>query len=376
MKQIKILLITDEYSEKSVGGAGIYAWELSRAIAKNGTEIHVLAPDYYSHDENLKENLFVHYKKTIFKPLLRMPSFHFQVWKSCNYLIKKYQITSIHSNNYAGIWVNTKTPLITMIHHPAIMEMQQFSVIQKSLNLIDMLLEKIIVQKSSLVISGSHLTYNQLLFIYPKIKNKSIFLPNGVDFSVYKPVKRVENSIFTIFFPGGARAKRKGSEYLFPALEKLNKEINFKLIVTGSSREEGWQSAFKSLIRRYHLEENVELMGEVNYVEISDIYNKADLVVFPSTFEGYGLPVLESLAMSKPIIATKTGEAPYIIKNGVNGLLVDTFDSDSIFKALQYLVKDKTLMKNIKSNSRQSIIRKYSWGLVAQKIIQIHKNIL
>lgn len=375
MKRAKILLITAEYSEDSAGGAGVYAWEISRAIANNGTEIHVLAPDIYTHDENPNKNLFIHYKRTIFKPLLRMPSFSLQVWKSWKKIVNKYTITSIHSNNNAGVWVIKNIPMVTVIQHPARMEMDQFFLFQKILNFIDIILEKIIIRKSSLIISTSDIVHKKLLSYYSEYSNKILTIPIGINFSIYKSTNRTTNNIFTIFFPGGARARRKGAEYLFPALEKLKKEIQFKLIVTGSSREIGWKNVFKSLIKRHHLEENVELMGEVKYEDIVEIYDKADLVILPSTYEGYGIPILEALAMSKPIIATKTGEAVRIIEDGINGLLINTRDSNSFYKAINKLIKDHSLMKKCIFNSRKSIINKYSWNSIAKKTIKIHRNV-
>jgi glycosyltransferase involved in cell wall biosynthesis len=375
MNKIKILLITNEYSEKFAGGAGVYALELSQHIAKSGIEIHVLAPDIYSHDKVLCDNLFVHYKKTIFKPLLRMPSYSFQVWKSWRGLVNKYKITSIHSNNNAGVWVNN-IPIISVIHHPAIRESQQFSFFQKILNILDITLEKVNVNKSKIILSVCNTTYKELLEIYPEIKKKLTLIPVGLDFSKYQAIPRSNNSIYTIFFPGGARSKRKGAEYLFPAIEKLKKVLNFKLIISGNSREIGWKNKFNALIKKHMLEKHIVLLGEVSYDKIVNIYNESDLVVFPSTYEGYGIPVLEALAMSKPLIATKTGEAINIIKHESNGMLVNTFDSNSIYNAIYKLITNIKLTQKIQQNARDSVIDSYSWNLVAQKTINLHRQLI
>jgi len=79
MKKHNILLITQEYAEHDAGGAGVSAREMAEALAALGVSVHVLAPGRQNRREVVRPNLTLHYRKVIYKPLLQVPSFHWQV---------------------------------------------------------------------------------------------------------------------------------------------------------------------------------------------------------------------------------------------------------------------------------------------------------
>ena len=382
--KIKILLITPEFSKISCGGAGVYAFELANALSKKNIEIHVIAPNTKTFTEKINKHLTIHWQHTIFKPLLRMPSFSRSVKNNYMKIINDEKIDIIHSNGNTGYFAPTNIPLVSTIHHPVSCETQNFRLIQNMLNSIDIYLEKNIIKKSDAIFSVSHLTTKLISNKYPKFKNKVITLGEGINLKIFKKCNskiknkyNIQQDEILIFFPGGARAKRKGAEIAFESLKKLKeKNIKFKCIISGESRELGWKKEYNNLIKEYNLSKNIILTGELNYKDLPKYYSASDITIFPSLFEGFGIPILESMACETPIIASKTGEASYIINNRNNGFLINVRDSKDLFNKLKILIENPKLRKLFGMNGKKLIKLKYSWDKISNRYIKLYIQII
>jgi len=242
------------------------------------------------------------------------------------------------------------------------------------------------LKKSDRIIAVSHLTENLLISKNPNLKDKVDFVSVGVDLERFRKIPNptirekygIREDEVLLFFPGGARARRKGGEIFFEALSRLREEYNFKCIITGigESREIGWTKYFYKKIKSLAFEKDLILTGEVDYNELPKYYSASDIVVFPSLFEGFGIPTLEAMACEKPIIATKTGEAPYIITNLKNGLLVDLGDDKGLYKKIKYLIENRDIRINLGKNGRKLVEEKYSWKKVAKRVKKIYKKLI
>ena len=377
----KILFITQEYSSTSAGGAGVYAYELTKALAKSGAEVHVMAPSDSTSVKKLMPGLFVHWHKVIDKPLLKVPSHHIQVRLKSKRLINKFSITLIHSNNYAGVFSNKNSrPLISTVHHLATDEVKSGTAIQGLVGYIDVFFEQLCIRKSQIIICDSHLVYNLLQHTYSLPSSKLALLPCGIDLKQFKKMSSlgfrkklgIKNNELIIFSPGGARAKRKGLLNFIKVLNDIM-DHNFKIVVSGSSREIGWKKELRDAVETSGSAMRFTWAGEIDYNNLPVYYSAADIVVYPSTIEGFGLPALEALACAKPFIGTRTGEMPYIIKDGENGLLVDVNNPEQLKDALEKLINSKALRKKLERNARKSIAD-YSWDSLAKEVIKLHEQ--
>ncbi len=384
MNKITILFLTIEISFKTQSGAGIYAAELVRSLSKCGIKVIVIAPGVINKRDVINKNLIIYWIKVINKPLLRIPSFYINSFLHIQRIIDAEDIDIIHNNEYAGLAVLGRKPSITTIHHPAYKDFKNYSIINKILNISDQIIERYIVNKTSLIILDSHLTYDLLLKTYTKIKTKLHIINVGVDtnrflYNSNNNIRKLYNipSDHLVFFQsGGARSKRKGSIYLFKALGKLKNKYKFKCIVSGVSREVNWNKTFQNAIIKNNLQDNIIISGEIPYKSLTDYYSAADIVLFPSIFEGFGIPILEALSCGRLLIATDTGEAKYIITNQVNALLIKPENSEDIYKAISELLSNKLLRNKLVSNSRKSILDKYRWDIIADEVIDLYKTLL
>ncbi len=384
MNKITVLFITIEISLKTKSGAGIYAAELVKSLSNNGGKVVVVAPGTEDKREIINKNLVVYWVKVINKPLLRIPSFYINSYRCIQHIINNEKIDIIHNNEYAGFAILGRKPSLTTIHHPAYKDFKNYSFLNKIFNIVDQIIEKYILKKTNLIISDSHSTYMLLINSDHKLKNKLHIINVGVDTNKFiydsnnkiRKLYNIPSDNLVFFQPGGARSKRKGSLYLFEALSKLKNKCKFKCIISGNSREINWGKTLKNAIIKNNLQDNIILSGEISYNLLKNYYSAADVVLFPSTFEGFGIPVLEALSCERPLIATKTGEASYIIKNRENALLINPQNSIEIYERILEILSDKYLRAKLISNSRKSIVNKYDWNLIAKEVICLYKTLL
>lgn len=128
----------------------------------------------------------------------------------------------------------------------------------------------------------------------------------------------------------------KGLPYLLKAFQKIREERESSLLLVGDFREEEREVQNRYLLR--FGSQDVQLTGPVPHDLIGSYLRKMDVFVIPSLSEGCPNTLLEAMVAARPIVATKTGAIPEIIRDNENGLLVDTGDSSQIKEAVLYLL--------------------------------------
>ena len=384
MKKHNILLITQEYAEHDAGGAGVSAREMAEALAALGVSVHVLAPGRQNRREVVRPNLTLHYRKVIYKPLLQVPSFHWQVLRQARRLVRDEQIDTIHSNNFAGLTAMYLRPTVATIHHPIRAELRLSTAKQFFIMLPDAVLEMFVIRFAAKLTTPSHMVADLVADMSKGAAAKTKVICNGVGEIFLKPVSgrklagelRQRPRQLLLFFPGGARAKRKGGLTLLNALSKLDRQIDYRCIVSGHSREAGWDTELRQAIKRYKLTRRIKFIGELAYDDLPRYYAAADIVVYPSTFEGFGLPIVEAMAVGTPIITTDTGEAPYIIDNQKNGTILAVDEVQALRSAIEQLAADPKLRLKLGSAGRDRIRQDYSWSTIAKQFLAVHRQAL
>lgn len=165
---------------------------------------------------------------------------------------------------------------------------------------------------------------------------------------------------FILFVGGLSPLKNFGN--LLRAYQRCQQSVRHKLVVVGFKR---WKfSKDLQLIDRLGLREYVQFVGFVPDDEIPAFYNMADIFVFPSLYEGFGIPVLEAMACGCPVITSETGCSPEVA--GDAALLVDPYSPDRIAVAIIKLLSDDMLRKELieKGLKRAS---QFSWKKCAEE---------
>ena len=107
------------------------------------------------------------------------------------------------------------------------------------------------------------------------------------------------------------------------------------------------------------------------------LYNVSQVCVYPSSsFEPFGLTMLEAMACSRPMIVTKTGGMPEIISDGVNGFVIPIKDSEELASRIIQVMADKDLRTRLGETGRKMVETSYRKKDVAQATLDLYKKYL
>ena len=115
------------------------------------------------------------------------------------------------------------------------------------------------------------------------------------------------------------------------------------------------------------MENRVHFTGFIDDDDVPLIYNMAKLFVFPSYYEGFGIPPLEAQACGTPVVCSNAASLPEVCANSV--LYFDPFDATDMERKISKLINDRNLRQNLITNGFQNI-KRFSWEKSAQKIIR------
>jgi glycosyltransferase involved in cell wall biosynthesis len=172
-----------------------------------------------------------------------------------------------------------------------------------------------------------------------------------------------------IFYIGGLNpVKNLGN--LLKAYKTIKNTIPQKLVVSGFKR---WRySEDLDLIEQLGLAEDVWLTGFVPDEDIPSLYNLADLFVFPSLYEGFGMPVLEAMACGCPVVATKKGCTPEV--TGDAAVLVDPYDPEEIAAGILVVLQDEELKSQLMAKGLRRI-QEFSWEKCARETLELFESL-
>jgi len=204
-------------------------------------------------------------------------------------------------------------------------------------------------------------------------ENRIRLIRNGIDFDGIENAPRVnlEGDIKLLFV--GAIKYVKGVDLLLEALSLLKPTTRkkTKLYVVGSGPRE---EEYKSLATSLKVDRHVKFLGHLPLDKCYSLYKSCDMLVFPSRFEGFPMTLLEALGSGLPIIATNVGGTPEIVKDGRNGLLVES-DALEIAQKIQFLIDHPEDRKRISRNNLTDA-EEYSWKILAQQYLLLYKSLI
>jgi glycosyltransferase involved in cell wall biosynthesis len=204
----------------------------------------------------------------------------------------------------------------------------------------------------------------------------------GIDINLFKkrivkkPVKYSKNRLLLFI---GRLNEQKGLQYLIGAIpEIIEHEPNVKLLIIGEGE---YKKTLQDISTEKEVNAYIEFLGALPHKDIAYYYNIADIFVMPSLSnktgtESLGLVLLEAMASGCTVIGTNVGGIPYIIKNGVNGLLVEQKNSDELAKSIITLLKNTKKSEKLAKNASEFVRKNYSWEKVEKDFIKVYENVL
>jgi glycosyltransferase involved in cell wall biosynthesis len=190
-------------------------------------------------------------------------------------------------------------------------------------------------------------------------EQKLFYLPRGVDVDRFKPGPRPP--IFRAIF-SGALIERKGIHHLLEAWHRLNLS-NAELWLVGSVHDEA-RPQLKKFSR-----ENIKTFGFVHDPETC--LSQSTVHVFPSQWEGSAKVVYEAAACGLPQITTR--EAGDVIRDGVEGIIVQPGDVDAIAGALKHLYRHPEIVERMSRAARRRVVENFTWDHFRARLLSAYE---
>ena len=163
---------------------------------------------------------------------------------------------------------------------------------------------------------------------------------------------------------------RKNIVRLLTAFDKIRQTIPHNLVLAGL---EGWKSEDELRpIQQLGLQDRVHFTGWVSHEDLPLLYNLADLFVFPSLYEGFGLPLVEAMACGCPVLTADRGSPPEV--TGDAAFLVNPLDVDQIAQGMYTLLTNACLLEDLKTKGLERA-KAFSWGTCAEKVLRLFDEV-
>ena len=231
-------------------------------------------------------------------------------------------------------------------------------------------------------ITISNFTKRDLIkyFKIPEDKVKVIYL--GVDHEIYKPlpyneinkIKQKYNLTSPFILYVGSDHPRKNISTLVKSIYKLKKKYkldNVKLVKVGAERHR-YRKHIINLIKGLNLEKNIIFIDNVPEKDLAGLYNAADLFVYPSLYEGFGLPPLEAMACGTPVITSTTTSLPEVVGNA--GIMIDPYDVDGLAKAMYEVLTNDGLREELRKKGLKRA-KLFSWRKTAKETLKVYEEV-
>lgn len=173
-----------------------------------------------------------------------------------------------------------------------------------------------------------------------------------------------------IYFPA-ATWPHKNHKNLLIAMQLMKERYRFegRLVLTGIAQQ--FHGETLDLIEKYNLVENVSILGYLPYEELPCLYNMARIMVFPSFFEGFGIPLVEAMACGCPVVCSNSTSIPEVVGNA--GVLFDPNQPEDMASTIWALWQDDGKIMEMKAAGIERA-KFFSWEEAAQKTLDVYSK--
>lgn len=238
------------------------------------------------------------------------------------------------------------------------------------------------LKHAKLIIANSSSLRQKLMHRFPAAAARIQTVELGVDTGRFRPATAADRANYrkkygigdkyTVLFVGRV-IPRKGVPILLKAASLASQEIPLQVVIAGRGSA-SYMKQLRALASKLNVP--VKWLGKQKHSDIHKIYQAADCLVCPSQkHEAFGLVNIEAMASGLPVIASRIGGIPEIVKHESNGFLVDDYRRAERFA--QYLIrlgKNKELGRSIGARGRSSVIQNFTWRLTADRLSSLYAH--
>jgi mannosyltransferase len=218
------------------------------------------------------------------------------------------------------------------------------------------------------------------------LKVPATVIPHGVDTDRYAPPPDRAEAFAEAGLPGryavgcfGRVRAQKGTDVFVDAMcALLPRYPDFTAVVVGAVTPEqtGFANDLKKRIEAAGLGSRIVIFGELEIEEVQRWYQRLTIYAFTSRNEGFGLTLIEAMAVGAALVASRAGAAELVVEDGVTGVLTPPGDVDALVRALEPLMRDPAAAAAMGERGRARVLEKFSLDAEAGAIAQVYRGLV
>lgn len=378
---MKILMLTWEYPPRIVGGIARVVHDLSKRLIKDGHEVTVVTyrdnadvPEY-ENDKGVNvyrvDNYMIHPNNFI--DWIMQLNFN-MLSKATEIINKEGGFDVIHAHDWLVTYAAKSLknaydiPIVATIHAT---EAGRNSGIHDETQRYINDTEWLLTYEATEVIVNSDYMKNEIQRLFGLPFDKINVIPNGINLSNFTGIERdydfrrqyaMDNEKIILYV--GRLVYEKGVQHLIAAMPKILSNYNdAKLIIAGRG---GMMDELRAEASNLGLNDKIYFTGYLNSKQVQKMYKCADVAVFPSTYEPFGIVALEAMLAGVPTVVSDVGGLDEIVTHGVDGMKSYAGNANSIADSVTALLYDHQLATNVSKKAKQKVKDQFNWEKIAQ----------
>jgi len=369
----------------AIGGMEEHAYQISVELARRGHDVTVVTSneaDGKIHPERTDVVQGVRiYRLPLFMPeKLRELWLIPDIWK----ILPKLQVDLVHAHGYRCLSSCTAIYLAHIRNIPSILTPHGIYPARSLTNglaksLFDHTLGLLLLSLSDKIVSLSqHNT--QLLLQIGTSKRKIVTVPNGVnveEYANFQRSKKILNGLKTdgpILLYVGRIDWNKRVERIIEAMPTVLKDFpTAKFAVVGPDYA-NYANRLAEIAKKLRVEHAVFITGSVSKEKLLKFYSAADVFLLPSSYEGFGLSMLEAMCSKIPVVVSPSGGPGDILKHKDQAWLLKEPTATAISESVHAILTDRQLREHLVKNAFELVEKKYTWKSVVDKLEIVYKQ--
>lgn len=301
-------------------------------------------------------------------------------------IVRKNNIELIHANNFAsaiagGILARiSNKPLVTTIHDVFSSSssnywnqwIEQNDKISSLASKIGPTFEKITVKMPTNIIHTVSNSSKEDLIKFGATSPIKV-IPNGLDLSTYSEIEsNIEYRNFVLFV--GRLVFYKNLNTVIASFEDVvKKSPGSKLCIVGDGP---MRNKWEKMVSDRGLNKSIVFYGYVSDEKKIELLSKCSALLLPSSVEGFGLVILESFAMNKPVLVADARPSNELVDDGVDGFILPLNDPTHWSEKISFLLDNKDICKKMGVNGRTKLEKKYSLDFVVNEMESLYQSLV
>jgi len=361
--------------KEKMEGIGWYTFEIIRRIVNSHPEVEFI----FIHDRLLDPSFLIADNVKSVKTWI--PSRHAILW----YFWFEHSIPRILKREKADLFlsfdghlsINTKVPTVYVLHDLAYLHYPN-EIKESALRFYKRFIPKYI-DRADHIVSVSHHGKQDLQKHFSHIPESKISVVGNGCRTVFKPISKAEKEKIRskysdgkpFLFYVGAVQPRKNISRMIQAMDTVIKDHpDAQLLIAG---RQAWKTdKIRQTWEQSQHKNNIQFLGYIEDAEMAKILAASEALVYPSLFEGFGVPVLEAMNCEVPVITSKGSSMEEVA--GDAAILIDPTDTEDLGAAMSKIICNGALAEELIASGKTQR-QKYNWDIAANKMYSIIKQL-